>query len=125
MQLTAGRFVADATEQACAQYVQLCFGHGALESQYQAVIEQSWMVYPVGIADERVRQSAQIQQAVPISIVARQPGDFQTQHDTDLPEGHLGGHFGETGPLSEAGTGNTEVFIDYPDLVAPPTQCHG
>ncbi len=36
------------------------------------------------IADERVGETAEIEQAVPIGIVAREAGHFESEHDADM-----------------------------------------
>ncbi len=52
--------------------------HGALESEYQAIIEQPRMIDAVGITDEGIGCTAEVEQPVPIGVIARQPRDLQS-----------------------------------------------
>src|SRR5208282_361653 len=121
-QLTTLCLVADAAEQPRPQDVQFCLRHRALQAQHQAVVEQPRVVNPVGIADERVGDTAEVQEAVPVGVVARQTGDLEAEYDPDLTERHIRGHAREAGPLAEAGTGDAEIFIDDLGLFAGPSQ---
>src|SRR5712691_6285958 len=49
-----------------------CLAHSALEPEQEPIIEQRRMIDAVGIADQRVGETAQIDEAVPVSVVARQ-----------------------------------------------------
>ena len=64
--------------------MQLRLTHGALEPQHQAVVEESGVVYSIGIADQGVGHPTEVEQSVPIGIVACQARDFQSQHDTRM-----------------------------------------
>jgi hypothetical protein len=83
-QLAAGRFVADAPFEAGAEDVQLSFTHRALEAEDQPVIEQRRVVHAVGITDQGVGHAAQIQQSIPVGVVAREPRDLEAQDNADL-----------------------------------------
>src|SRR5215467_5476023 len=83
------------------------------------------MINPISITDERVGQATEIEQTVPIRIIARQSRDFQAEHDAHLAEADLGGHAREAGSLGKAGAGNTEVLIDDLHLIASPTEPRG
>jgi hypothetical protein len=97
-QFAARCLVADPAVEAGAQDVQLGLRHGAFHAEQQPVVEHGRMVDAVGIGDQRVGHPGQIQQPVPVAVVAGQPGAFQRQHDPDLPEPDLGGELGEPGP---------------------------
>jgi hypothetical protein len=84
-QLAAGGLVADPAVQPCPQDVQLDLGHGALHPQQQPVVEQRRMVDAVSVGDQRVGHPGQIQQPLPVGVVAGQPGALQRQHDPNLP----------------------------------------
>ena len=94
-QFAARGLVADAAVQARAQDMQLGLAHRALETEQQPVVEQRGMIDAVGIADQRVGQAAEIEQAVPIGVVAGQAGDLEAEHDADMAEGDFGGEPGE------------------------------
>ena len=121
-QLAAGGLVADPAVEPGPQDVQLGLGHGALHAQQHPVVEQPGMVDAVGVGDQRVGHPGQVQQPVPVGVVAGQPGDLQRQHDADLPEPDLRGQLGEPGPAGGAGPADAEVVVDHPHRAARPAQ---
>jgi hypothetical protein len=80
------------------------------------------MVDAVTIADEGIGETAEIEQTIPVSIVARETGDFEAEHYTDMAKGDLGGQPGKAVSLSDASCGNTEIFIDDNNLLRRPSQ---
>jgi hypothetical protein len=52
--------------------MQLGLAHGALEPEQETIVEKGGMIDAVGIADERIGESAQLDEAMPIGVVARQ-----------------------------------------------------
>ena len=121
-QLAACRLVADPTLEAGAQDVQLGFGHGAFEPQHQAIVECAWVIDAIGIADQGIGHATEIEQAIPVGVVAGQAGDLEAEHDADPAQGHLGGHAGEAIAMTGAGAGEAEIVVDHGDLLACPTQ---
>ena len=121
-QLAAGGLAADPAVEAGAQNVQFGLGHGALHAQQHPIIEQPRMVDPVGIGDQRVGHPGQIQQPIPVGVVAGQPRHLQRQHDPDLAEPDLGGQLGEPGPAGGGSGADAEVVVDHPDRAARPAQ---
>ena len=83
------------------------------------------MIDPVAVADQRIGNAAQIEQAIPVGIVARQARDFQSQHDADVAESHFRGHAGESGALRRSGAGQAQVFINDDHLFLGPSQLAG
>lgn len=108
-QLAAGRLVADATVEPGAQDVEFCFAHGALQTEEQAVVEQARVIDAVGVADQGVGETAEIEKTIPVGIVTGEPGDLETEHDADLPERDLGDELGEAAARSKSGAGDTEI----------------
>jgi hypothetical protein len=49
------------------------------------------VVDPIGVADQGVGQAAEIEQAIPVGVVAGQARDLQAEHDTDMAQRHLRG----------------------------------
>src|SRR6266545_679876 len=101
-QFPSGGLAADPALQAGAEGVQLGLAHGALEAQHQPVVERAGVIQPVAVADQGVGQGAQVQQPIPVGVVAGQAGDLKTQHQPDVAEGDLGGQPGEPRPLGGA-----------------------
>ena len=75
------------------------------------------MIHTVGIGDERVGEPAEIEQAIPVGVVAREARDFKAEHDPDMSKCNLRGESCETTALDDAGCGNAEVFIDDDHLL--------
>jgi hypothetical protein len=68
----------------------------------------------VGIADQRVGNSSQINQAVPFGIIAREPQGFETKHQIHARERHFGGKAGKA-RTPRARTGEAEILVDNDD----------
>ena len=121
-QLAAGCFVADAAFETGAEDVQLGFTHRALESEDQPVVEQGRVVDAVGIADQGVGHTAQIEEAIPVGVVAREARDLEAQDEADLRQRDVGGEPREADALSDAGAGEAQVFVDDRDLLTMPAE---
>ena len=76
-QLPARGLVADAPVEAGAKDVTLRFRHGPLQPQQEPIVKQPRMVESVVIADQGIGHAAQVQQPVPVGIVACQTRDLQ------------------------------------------------
>src|SRR4249919_1987906 len=97
--------------------MQLSLAHGALEAEQQSVVEHRGMIDAVGIADEGVGEAAEIEQAIPVGVVAGEAGNFEAEHDPDMAEGDFGSEPGEAVALDDTGTGKPEVFVDNDNLL--------
>src|SRR5947209_664842 len=124
-EFAARRLVANAAIEARAQYVQLCFAHGALQPQQQPVIEHRRVIEAVAIADQRVGEAGEIDQAIPFGIVAGQARDFQTQHEADTGERHLGSEPGKAGAGRGSAARQAQVFINDDDPFGGPAELAG
>ena len=121
-QLAARGLVANAAVQAGAQHVQLRFAHRALQAQQQTIVEQRRVVHAVGVADERVGHRAQVQQPIPVGVVARHARDLQPEDDAHVRQRHFGGHARKAAALMGRGAGQAEIFIDHGDPIGAPAQ---
>ena len=81
LQGSAPRPVRQAAAQPGVQHVQFGLAHGALEAEQQPVVEVAGIVDAVLVEDQRVAQRADLQQAVPVGRVARQPRHLKPKHD--------------------------------------------
>jgi hypothetical protein len=90
LQLAAAGLGQLAAAQPRADEVQLGLRHGALEPEQQAVVEVGGVIEAVLVADQRVGQRADLQQPVPVGVVARQPGDLQAEHDPRVAQADRG-----------------------------------
>src|SRR5499433_1041468 len=121
-EFAARRLVANAAIEARAQNVQLCFAHGALQPQQQPVIEHRRVIEAVAIADQRVGEAGEIDEAIPFGIVAGQARDFQTQHEADTGERHLGSEPGKAGAGRGSAARQAQVFINDDDPFGGPAE---
>jgi hypothetical protein len=80
------------------------------------------MIDAVGVADERVGDPAQLQQAIPIGIVPGQARDFQSEDDAHVGQRDFAGQTRKAGALVDAGAGQPQVFIDDHHLLFGPAQ---
>jgi hypothetical protein len=63
------------------------------------------MIDAVVVADQRVGDAAQLQQAIPICVVPRQTGNFQSQDDAHMSQRHFAGEASKPGALVGSGAG--------------------
>jgi hypothetical protein len=105
--------------------VQLGLGHGAFQAQQKPVVELAGIIEAVFVADQCRGQRADLQQPVPVGVVAGQPGHFQAEHDPGPAHADLGDQVLDAFPVGGAGTGVALVDIDGDDLAARPAQRGG
>src|ERR671929_463274 len=90
-QFAARGLVADAAEKARPQEVQLGLAHGALQAKQEPIIEEPRVIDAIGIADEGIGETAEIQQTVPIGVVAGEAGELEAEDDADMAQRGLRG----------------------------------
>src|SRR5450759_456043 len=61
-----------------------------IESKQQAIIVKSRIIDPLFVDDQRVSQSTDLQQTIPVTTRASQARDLQTQDRAHLAKSHLG-----------------------------------
>ena len=57
------------------------------------------MIDAIGVADQGIRHAAQVKQAIPVGIIARQAGNFEAQDDPDMAQCDLRGQPGKAGAV--------------------------
>lgn len=117
-QLAAGGLAADPALEPRPERVQLGLGHRALESQQEAVVERAGVIKAIGVADHGVGHAAEVEQPVPVGVVARQPRGLEAENEPGVAERDLGHQVSETGALGVARARDTEVLVDHHDLLA-------
>ena len=105
--------------------MQLGFAHGALEPEQEAIVEEGGMIDAVGVSDQRIGEAAQLDEAMPIGVVARQARDLKPKHEADVRQGDFGGEPGETRSRDKAGAGEPEILIDDDDAIGGPAEFPG
>jgi hypothetical protein len=124
-QFAASCLVADASIESSADDVQFGFTHGALETEQEAIVEESGMVDTVAVSNEGVGEAAEFEQAIPVSVVASKAGNLDAKDDAHSSQGDLTGHANEARPFVGGGTGQSEILIDDDDLLLSPSQLAG
>ena len=124
-QFAARRLVANAAVEAGSQDIQLGFAHGALEPEEEAIVEKGGMIDAVGVPDQRIGEAAQLDEAMPIGVVARQARDLEPEHEADVGERDFGGQPGEPRSRDKAGAGEPEILIDDDDAIGGPAELPG
>src|ERR1700730_5234190 len=81
------------------------------------------MIDAIGIADEGVGDSAEIQEAIPVGIVAREPRDFEAEYNADMAESDFGSKSGKAIARHDTGSGNAKIFVDNDNLLRRPSKC--
>ena len=102
--------------------MQLGLAHGALEAKQQSIVEHGRVINAVGIADERVGEAAEIEQAIPVGIVAGEAEDLETEHDPDMSKRDVRREPREAAALDDAGAGQAEIFVDDDDPLRRPAE---
>src|SRR5262249_23244258 len=102
---------------------QLRLAHRALQAKQQPVVELPRTVPALAVDDERVREPAEIQELIPVAIVARQPRDIQADDRAGVPQTDLGHQALEAGSARGGGARLPEVVVDHDDLA--PAQAPG
>ena len=110
--------------QSRADEMQLGLRHGALKPQNETIVEVGGVIDPVSVGDQGVGQRAQIQQLIPVGVVAGQAGNLDAQHQPDLAQPDVGDQLLETEPTCALGAGAAQVRVDDHDLVPWPAQRH-
>jgi hypothetical protein len=102
--------------------MQLRFAHGAFQAQKKTVVEVSRIADTVFIENECVGQRCELKQAMPICIVPREPGHFQSEYDSGVADSNLRHQFLETIALLRAGSWQTKVTVNDMNALDRPAQ---
>ena len=105
--------------------MQFGLAHGALEAQEEPVIVLTRIVDAVLIDDEGVGEGANLDEAVPVAVVAREPGDLQAQDGASLTQAHRGHEVLEAVAARSRNTGVCLILVDDADLLGRPAQIAG
>src|SRR5215467_1142998 len=123
--LAAFCLIANAAVETRAQHVKLGFAHRAFETEQKAIVEEPGMIDAVGIANERVGQASEVDETVPIGVIAGEPRDLEAEHKTHPCECYFGGEVSKARSLHRAVTGEAEILVDDNDSILRPTELTG
>jgi hypothetical protein len=104
--------------------MQLGLRHRPLQSEHEAIVEIGRVIHPVSVGDQRVGDRTQVQQLIPVGVVAGQPRHLDAQHDPDLPQADIGDQLLEPGPTGGLRPRAAQIGVDHHDLMGRPTQHH-
>ena len=102
--------------------MQLGLAHRSFEAEQQTVVEQRRMIDAVGVPDQRVGETGEIDEAVPIGVVAGEPRHLETEHEPDAGECDLSGEARKSGACDRAGAGKAEVLVDDENAILGPAE---
>ena len=102
-QLTTAGLGEDAAAQPCAEEVQLRLRHLPLQPEQEAVVELAGVVEAVLVQDQRLAERADLEQPMPISVVASQARDLEPEHDPRPADPDLGDQPLEALPVGGGG----------------------
>jgi hypothetical protein len=105
--------------------VEFGFRHRPLQAEQEPVVEVARVIQAVLVENEGAGQCADLQQPVPVGVVAGQPGDLQAEHDPGPAHGHLGDEALETIAIGGGGAGLALVGVNDHDLLGGPAQRDG
>ncbi len=97
--------------QALAQQIEFGFRHGPFEPEQEPVVIQPRVVDALDVGDERAPERRQVEQMLPVGVVARQPRNLPAEDDPDVPEGHLAREGGKRVASGRAGARLAQVPI--------------
>jgi hypothetical protein len=83
------------------------------------------VIQAVGIGDQRSREGTEVEQTIPVGIVACQPRHLEAENDADPAHGDLGGHKSEAGTTGRLGSGKPQIIVDDRDGGTRPSQLQG
>src|SRR5205085_8683847 len=103
------------------------FTHRALESQQEPIIKMGRIIETLLIEDERVSERTDFQQPMPITRVAGQARDFQSDHQAGTAKAHLTHEFLETFTVRvrRQSGGVSQVSVDKHDAIGMPAERNG
>jgi hypothetical protein len=105
--------------------VQLRLAHGSLEPEQQSIVKANRIVNTILIEDKRAGLTAEFEQPMPVSRVARQPGDLQAHNDARLGQRDLAHQLLEAVPRLSARSGFAEIAVDDVDAIGWPARGDG
>src|SRR4051794_26346059 len=124
-QLATRRFLALALVEAHSDLMQLRLAQDAGQAQEPAVVVGARIVEPLAIGDEHPEQGAQLEQLMPVAVIAREPGGIQADDQAGIAEPDLGNELLEAGSFGAARARFAEILVDDVDPLARPAEPDG
>lgn len=124
-QISSCRLLALALMQAQLDLMQFGLAHDARQAEKQTVVIGARIVEPFAVGDQNPEQRAQVEELVPVPIVARQPRRVETDHQAGVAEADLGDQPAEALALDAARTGLAEIVVDDMHALGRPAERDG
>lgn len=105
--------------------MQLGFTHRPFQAQQQPIVVGRRVVDPLGIADQRLTDRADVEQMAPIPVAPRNARHVETENQADLSQRRPGNHLVEAGALAAAGRGLAQILGEDGDPLGRPAQRDG
>src|ERR1017187_4540444 len=83
------------------------------------------IVDTVFIEDQRLRESGQLQQPMPVGVVASKSRHLEAKHDAGTPESDFADQLLETIPVVSMRAGDACIAVDRVDTLYGPAKRHG
>lgn len=109
-QLTTRCLLTLSLMEALPDLVQLRLAHDAGQTKQQAV--SAGIVETFAVGNDDAEERAQIEELMPIAIVAGKPGRVEADDEAGVPQSDLGNQLLEAHPLNGPGSGFAKIFID-------------
>ena len=103
--------------------MQLGLSERALHAEHEAIVELGRVVATILVDHQRVGDGAELQQAMPILVRARQAGSFERENGADVAHRHVADQRLEVLAVGRPRTGLTEVPVEDPDPLRGPAEC--
>ena len=95
-----------------SQKAELVFAHRTLQPKQQPVVDQTRIVGPVQIDNQRAGQGAQVYQMMPVPSVPGEPGSLDAEHRADRAGAHRSGKLLESRAFRGPGARTAEIVVD-------------
>ncbi len=102
-----------------AKNAQLELAHSALEPQKQTVIEQTWIIDAFVIDHDRFGEHTQIDQVMPVTVVASKSGGFQCEDRANFAVAHRRKKPTKSRSFTMATARNPKILINDHHVLEP------
>lgn len=123
--VAAGRFPTLALMEALPDLVQLCLAHDPGQTEQQAVMVSAGIVEAFAVGDDNAEERAQIEELMPVAVVAGKPGSVETDGEAGIAQSDFGDRLLEAHPFDRSGSGFAKIFIDDVHAFMRPAEGHG
>jgi hypothetical protein len=111
--------------EARADDVQLGLREGALHAEHETVVELGRIAAAILVDHERTGDGAQLEEAVPVLVRARQARRFQGEDRADLAHRHLADQRFEVLAMGHPRAGLAEIAVEDPNALRAPAELLG